>query len=95
MGTALRLVLAYAGQVEQHTRNRFAALVAPGDGSLDGHIDEGAFLIAAALDPAVDLDVELQRLDELAASSQAETAAQLAITLFGGAGHDPTLHFRW
>ena len=93
MGTALRLVLAYAGQVEQHTRNRFAALVAPGDGSLDGHIDEGAFLIAAALDPAVDLDVELQRLDELAASSKAETAAQLAITLFGGAGHDPTLHF--
>lgn len=89
----MRLVLAYAGQVEEHTRNLFAELVAPGDGSLAGHLDEGAFLIAAALDTAVDPAAELSRLDELADAYQAETAAELAIGLFGGAGHDPARHF--
>jgi regulator of sirC expression with transglutaminase-like and TPR domain len=77
----------------EHTRRLFSELVAPGNGTLAGDLDLGAFLIANAIDPDVDIDVGRRQLDELADAASAETAAELAIALFGGAGHDPQRHF--
>ena len=42
---------------------RFAATVADGD---DLALDVSCLLVAAAVDPSVDVDVELSRLDDLA-----------------------------
>ena len=77
----------------EHTRRLFSELLAPGDGSLAGDLDLGAFLIARALDPDVDIDAGRRQLDELADATSSETAGELAIALFGGAGHEPERHF--
>ncbi len=77
----------------EDTRRLFSQLVAPGGGTLAGDLDLGAFLIASAIDPEVDIDAGRRQLDELADATSAETAAELAIALFGGAGHDPERHF--
>lgn len=68
-------------------------MVAPGHGRIADELDRGALLIAAALDPQVDVDHELQRLDALAASLASTTAADLAVALFGGVDPDPDRHF--
>ena len=77
----------------EHNRRLFSELVAPGGGTLAGDLDLGAFLIANAIDPDVNIDAARRQLDELADGASAETAAELAIALFGGAGHDPLRHF--
>jgi regulator of sirC expression with transglutaminase-like and TPR domain len=78
--------------VEQ-TRRAFAELVAPGGGELDGHLDQGAFLIASAIDPSLVMSDQLARLDQIAASMNASNGAELALALFGGVEHDPMVHF--
>lgn len=80
--------------VEQ-TRRSFASLVAPGSGGLNGELDEGALLIASALDPEVVIYDQMRRLDELAARfpSGETDAAEIAVGLFGGAAQDPDRHF--
>lgn len=83
----------YAWTVE-HARRTFSALVSPGGGRLDGNLDEGALLIAAAIDPSVVVADHLERLDALADGFDGSTATELAIELFGGAAQDPTVHFR-
>lgn len=85
-------IVAGMDHVEQ-TRDRFAALVSPGAGRLDGHLDEGALLIASALDPEVVIAEQMQRLDGLAARFSDPEAADLALGLFGGAAQDPSRHF--
>lgn len=77
----------------EQTRRLFAAVVSPSDGSLAGELDRGALLIAAAIDTEVDIERGLAQLDELAAQLQSQSAAELAVALFGGAAHDPALHF--
>jgi len=77
----------------ERTRRAFAQLVAPGDGRLDGNLDHAALLIAQAIDSTVNLEEQLQRLDVLAAELAPTTPAELALGLFGGADHDPAVHF--
>jgi len=74
-------------------RRAFVDLVATGDGSLVGDLDYGALLIAAAIDASVDIGAVQNQLDALASSIDATTVADLALALFGGAGHDPARHF--
>lgn len=74
-------------------RRAFASLVAPGAGRLDGNLDHGALLIAHSIDPSMVVQDQFARLDLLADQSNATTAAELALSLFGGAGHDPAIHF--
>ncbi|KAG1647981.1 hypothetical protein GQR58_030173 [Nymphon striatum] len=74
----------------------FAHAVGTGDGTLNVHLDRAALLVAAAAsgpEAAVDIDLELARLDALATGLDATNAAELALELFGGAGFDPELHF--
>lgn len=68
-------------------------MVAPGDGSLDGQLDHAALLIAAAVDPSVVITENLERLDALAEAMPSSDAAEIAVALFGGAGHDASVHF--
>lgn len=68
--------------------------MSPGGGRLDGNLDEGALLIAAAIDPSVVVADHLARLDAVADGLDGSTAAELAIALFGGAAQDPAVHFR-
>jgi len=74
-------------------RQAFEALVAPGRGQIDGDLDYGALLIAASIDSSVDIAAQLGRIDALAERTPGATSAELAISLFGGAAHDPALHF--
>jgi regulator of sirC expression with transglutaminase-like and TPR domain len=68
-------------------------LVAPGEGRIDGDLDHGALLIAAAIDPEVHIGRELERLDDLASGLTSDDPAGIALALFGGAAHDPSIHF--
>lgn len=77
----------------EQVRQIFRGLVAPGDGSLAGELDHAALCIAAAVVPEVSIPVWLAHLDELAASLDASSPAELAVALFGGASHDPAHHF--
>ena len=77
----------------EQIREQFSALVAAGDGSLAGNLDEAALCIAASVDPDVSVEEWLTNLDTLAAQLNASTPAGLAIELFGGASHDPDRHF--
>jgi len=79
-------------RVEQ-TRRSFAELVSPGNGRLNGDLDQAALHIAQALDPDVVIVEQLKRLDRLSADISASSAADVALTLFGGAEHDPARHF--
>lgn len=74
-------------------RHAFSEIVAPGDGTLKGHLDEAALCIAAAVSPGVSIPDWLSHLDALAAELDAESPGELAVALFGGASHDPDLHF--
>jgi regulator of sirC expression with transglutaminase-like and TPR domain len=65
---------------------RFSDLVAPGSGRIDGELDEGALLIAAALQPPVDIAEQIGRLDRLAEESGAESLEDLLAFLFGARG---------
>ncbi len=78
----------------EQTRRAFAQLVAPGHGRLAGHLDEGALLIASALDPTVVVAEQIERLDALAESVPASSVAELAQRLFGGSDPVPAVHFR-
>lgn len=77
----------------QEIRARFSSLVSAGSGELDGELDLGALLIASAVDPGVVVDDQLVRLDALAEEFDGCSAAELSIGLFGGAAHDPAVHF--
>lgn len=68
-------------------------MVAPGDGTLRGDLDHAALLIAAAIDPNVVIADNLARLDALAEAMPSNDAAEIAVALFGGAGHDASVHF--
>lgn len=74
-------------------RAAFAACVAPGGGQLATELDEAALLLAKVVDPAVEIDAELERLAELADRCSGETAAALALELFGGVDQTRDLHF--
>lgn len=77
----------------EHIRHSFSEMVAPGDGSLAGNLDEAALCIAAAVDPGLSIPDWLLRIDALASELDAASPAELAVALFGGASHDPELHF--
>lgn len=64
-------------------RHAFERLVSNESGEISGNLDEGALRIAAVIDPAVDFDREMQRLDALAAELNAPNAEELAVELFG------------
>lgn len=66
-------------------RAEFERLVTHESGEIDGHLDEGALRIAAAVDPTVDVAAEVQRLDALADELTATDAETLALELFGTA----------
>lgn len=68
------------------TAERFARLVSPGDGVIDGDLDLGALLIADAVEPSVDIGHELARLDRLAEAADASSAQQLVAFLCGDCG---------
>ncbi len=67
--------------------------MAPGGGRLDGDLDQGAMLIATALDPTIVVADQLRRLDTLAHGLDAATPGELAVAMFGGAEPDPAVHF--
>lgn len=77
----------------EQVRKTFREIVAPGDGTLAGNLDEAALCIAAAVSPDVAIAHWIEHLDTLATRLQATTSAELAVALFGGASHDPGLHF--
>lgn len=77
----------------EETRRAFEALVAPGAGRIEGHLDQGALLIAAALDPDMVIQEQLERLDSIAVRFEGTDAAGLAVGLFGGAARDDSSHF--
>jgi len=79
--------------VEQ-TRHAFIRIVAAGSGRLNGTLDAAALHIAKAIDPTVDVDEQLARLDVLAEQVDGTDPASIALGLFGGAAHDPRVHFR-
>lgn len=67
--------------MEAH-HNRFALLVAQPD--IDrSELAEGALLIATAVDPAIDVDHELDRMQALSAGCDASEPSALALELFG------------
>jgi len=74
-------------------RQAFAEMVAAGDGTLRGDLDRAALLIAAAVDDGVVISHQIDRLDALAEALPDGDAAQMAVALFGGAAHDPAVHF--
>lgn len=74
-------------------RQDFAACVAPGEGRLASELDEAALLLAKVVDPTVDVGAEVDRLDQLADACSADTAASLAVELFGGVDQTSGVHF--
>jgi regulator of sirC expression with transglutaminase-like and TPR domain len=78
--------------VADDVTERFAACVAQGD---DLRLDEACLLIARRTDPAVDLDAQLDRLDDLAAGVDDPSADGIVRHLFvdlGFAGDRVTYH---
>ena len=69
------------GRVEHH-RAEFALLVGPGPVPPD-RLVRGAMIIAAALDPDLDVEFEVDRVAALAESCESTTASDLARELFG------------
>jgi regulator of sirC expression with transglutaminase-like and TPR domain len=82
----------YRGRVADDVTERFADCVARGD---DLRLDEACLLIARRTDPAVDLDAQVARLDELAVGVADPTADGVVRHLFvdlGFAGDRVTYH---
>ena len=62
--------------------DRFARLVRAPKDELDANLDLGALLIAAHANPALDIDAQRQRLDELAAACDEPVLASVTERLF-------------